>query len=300
MTPQLLLDGLLLGSTIGLGAIGLTLTYAILRFGNFAHGELMSWGAYLALPLSGLASSILVAEPLAALSFGWPLVVATFAAMALTGALAYAIDRILFGRLRERGGTMTPVIASFGASLALRSLIQFLFGPQPAYYSRELQIAMRFGPFRITADQIVVLAVTAVLVVAVHLLLTRTHLGRAMRATAENPQLARIVGVDTAGVVRNVWMIGGALAAAAGVLVGVTVQLSPGMGFDLLLPLFAAVILGGIGSVPGAVLGGLLIGLAEAAAVPLVGAEYRSAVAFILLLLVLMAKPTGLFGGNSR
>lgn len=299
MTPQLLFDGVLLGSTIGLAAIGLTLTYAILRFGNFAHGELLSWGAYLALPIAGLVSGALVAEPLGALSFGWPLVVAGIIAMALTGALAFALDRVLFGRLRERGGTMTPVIASFGASLALRNLIQFVFGPQSAYYSRELQIAMPFGPFRITPDQIVMLAVTAALVVSVHLLMSRTHLGRAMRATAENPQLAQIAGIDIAGVVRNVWLIGGALAAAGGVLVGVTVQLSPGMGFDLLLPLFAAVILGGIGSVPGAVVGGLVIGLAEAASVPLVGAEYRSAVAFLVLLVVLIVKPTGLFGERS-
>jgi branched-chain amino acid transport system permease protein len=158
---------------------------------------------------------------------------------------------------------------------------------------------MPFGPLRITPDQIVVLAVTAVLVVGVHLLLSRTHLGRAMRATAENPQLAQIAGIDIAGVVRNVWLIGGALAAAAGVLVGVTVQLSPGMGFDLLLPVFAAVILGGIGSVPGAVVGGLVIGLAEAVSGPLVGAEYRTAVAFLVLLVVLIVKPTGLFGGRS-
>jgi branched-chain amino acid transport system permease protein len=96
-----------------------------------------------------------------------------------------------------------------------------------------------------------------------------------------------------------VWLIGGALAAAAGVLVGVTVQLSPGMGFDLLLPVFAAVILGGIGSVPGAVVGGLVIGLAEAVSGPLVGAEYRTAVAFLVLLVVLIVKPTGLFGGRS-
>jgi branched-chain amino acid transport system permease protein len=299
MSPQLLLDGLLLGSTIGLAAIGLTLTYAILGFGNFAHGELLSWGAYLALPIAGLVSGVLVSEPLGPFSFGWPLIAAALVAMLLTGLIALILDRVLFGRLHARGGTMTPVIASFGASLALRNLIQFLFGPQPAYYSRELQIAMPLGPFRITPDQIVVLGVTAVLVIGVNLLLNHTHLGRAMRATAENPQLAQIAGVDVAGVVRDVWLIGGALAAAAGVLVGATVQLSPAMGFDLLLALFAAVILGGIGSVPGAVLGGLLIGLAEAVSGPLIGADYRSAVAFVVLLLVLIVKPTGLFGGRS-
>src|SRR5260221_1032375 len=161
MSPQLLLDGVLLGATIGLGAIGLTLTYAILGFGNFSHGELLSWGAYLALPIAGLVSAVLVAEPLGVLSFGWPLVAATIIAMALTGLLAFALDRMLFGRLGASVGAMMPVLASVRASLALRNPIQFVFGPQPQYYSHELQIAMRFGPFRITPDQIVVLAVTA-------------------------------------------------------------------------------------------------------------------------------------------
>ena len=123
-------------------------------------------------------------------------------------------------------------------------------------------------------------------------------IGRAMRAVSENPLLARVAGVDVDRVVRATWMIGGALACAAGVMLGITVQIRPFMGFDLLLPLFAAAILGGIGSVPGAVIGGLIVGVSEAVAVLIVGAAYRAAVAFLILIVVLLIRPTGLFGAR--
>ena len=158
-------------------------------------------------------------------------------------------------------------------------------------------MTLRLAPgMRATADQLVVLAAALVLMLAMHLLLTRTPLGRAMRAVSENPDLARLAGIDPARVVRATWLIGGALAASAGVFLGVTVQLRPSMGFELLLPLFAAAILGGIGSVPGAMVGGLVIGIAEAAAVPIAGAQYRAAVAFVVLLAMLLVRPRGLFG----
>jgi branched-chain amino acid transport system permease protein len=117
-----------------------------------------------------------------------------------------------------------------------------------------------------------------------------------MRAVSENASLARVVGIDTARVVRVTWLIGGALACACGVMTGLVVQIRPSMGAELLLPLFAAAILGGIGSVPGALAGGLIVGIAEAAAVQLVGAEWRAAVAFVVLIAVLLLRPTGLFG----
>jgi branched-chain amino acid transport system permease protein len=142
----------------------------------------------------------------------------------------------------------------------------------------------------------VVLALTAVLVAGLHVFLSRTTLGRAMRATAENPALATLVGIDVRAVVRWTWLIGGGLAAVAGIFLGLTVQVRPSMGFDLLLPLFAAAILGGIGSPYGAVLGGLLIGLAESLSVPLVGSEYRQAVGFLVMLAMLLWRPQGLLG----
>jgi branched-chain amino acid transport system permease protein len=135
-----------------------------------------------------------------------------------------------------------------------------------------------------------------VAVVGLHLFLARSTLGRAMRATAMNPALARVAGIDPERVLRATWLIGGALAALAGVFAGLTVQLRPTLGLDLLLPLFAAVILGGIGSLAGAVVGGLVVGIAESVAVGLVGAEWRAAAAFAVLVAILLVRPNGLFG----
>lgn len=301
MMLQPLADGLILGSIIGLGAIGVTLTYSILRFANFAHGEYLTFGAYLTLTALGFFTAF-DAAPFGPLSFGWPLLAALVAGGALTALLALALDWALFGRLGRHGTAIVLVIASFGAALALRNLLFFAYGGVPEYFSREIQIAIALVPratmggLRVTPDQIFVLVLTGVAVAALHLFLRHTTLGKAMRATSHNPQLARLVGIDVARVVRWTWVIGAALAAVAGVFSGLTTQLRPTLGFDLLLPLFAAAILGGIGSVPGAMLGGLIVGLAESFSVPLVGAEYRAAVAFLILIAILLVKPTGLFG----
>jgi branched-chain amino acid transport system permease protein len=301
---QLVADGLVVGSVIALGAVGLTLTYSILRFANFGQGEFMTWGAYLAVSALAFVLAVTgggVMEPLGPFSFGWQLVVAMLLAAVLTAGLALVVDWLLFGRLR-RGSAITLVIASFGAALALRNLVQFLYGTLPEYYSREIQIAIRLVPrdvmggLRITPDQMLVIALTVALMIALQLLLTRTTLGRAMRATAMNPALARVAGVDTEAVIRATWVIGAALAAVAGVFAGIVGQIRPMLGSDLLLPLFAAAILGGIGSVRGAVAGGYIVGLAESLSVPLVGAEYRAATAFVVLIGILLVRPTGLFG----
>jgi len=224
-------------------------------------------------------------------------VAALVLAVLVTGGVALLLDWLLFRRLRRHGSAIVLVIASFGASLALRNLIAFGFGPQPDYFTRDLQMSIELLPgLRVTPDQLAVLMLTALLVVALHFFLSRTTLGRAMRATAENPALATLVGIDVRAVVRWTWLIGGGLAAIAGIFLGLTVQVRPSMGFDLLLPLFAAAILGGIGSPYGAVLGGLLIGLAESLSVPLVGSEYRQAVGFLVMLAMLLWRPQGLLG----
>lgn len=299
MSLQFVIDGLVAGAVIGLGAIGVTLTYAILRFANFAHGEFVTAGAYLALTLSGVGGALIGGgtAPLLPLSVTGALLLALPVALLLTGLLALGLDALLFRPLRAKGEAIVAIMASFGASLALRSLIEAIFSARPAYFTRALQIARPLGRgLHATPNQMAAVATTAVLVVAVHLFMTRTRAGRAMRAVSQNPDLARVSGIDVAGVIRLTWLLGGSLAAVAGVVIGLLVQIRPFMGFDLLLPLFAAAILGGIGSVPGAVLGGLIVGLSEAGAVALVGAPWRGAVAFAILIAVLLVRPTGLFG----
>ena len=197
MILQVLADGLILGSTIALGAIGLTMTYSLLRFANFAHGEFVTWGAYLTLTFLGFFGAMV---PLGPFSFGWPLLAALAAGAAATEILALVLDRLLFDRLSLHGSAIVLTIASFGAALALRNLLQFLYGALPAYYTRELQIAIHVVPrdvaggLRVTPDQIFVLALTLALVVAMHLFLQRTTAGRAMRAVAHNHALARVTG----------------------------------------------------------------------------------------------------------
>ncbi len=303
---QILADGLIIGSVIALGAIGLSLTMQILRFSNFAHGELLAWGAYLALVGSAALAQVtaLMGAPLAPFSFGPGLLVALMLSAVGTAGIALLLDALLFRRLRQQG-SITLVIASFGAALALRNLLQYWQGGVPQYYGENLQIALNIVPRRVagglraTPDQLLVLVLAVVLVAALHLFLKRSTLGRAMRATACNPALARVSGIDPERVLRATWALGAALAAVAGVMAGLTVQLRPTMGVEMLLPLFAAVVLGGVGSVWGAVLGGLIVGLAESASVTLVGAEWRAAAAFVVLIAILVIRPTGLMGEKS-
>jgi branched-chain amino acid transport system permease protein len=275
------------------------LTYSILRFANFAHGEFIAWGAYFALAVSGFLGYLLhdLRTPLGPFSFGWSLPIAALIAVALTAGLALIVDAVLFGRLRAKGGAVIIlVMASFGAALTLRNLLEFIFTARPAYYADALQIALKLGGLRATPDALLCLVVAAIVVLAVHLLMTRTAIGRAMRAVSENPQLAGVVGVDIRKTIRIVWILGAGLASLAGIMAGLIVQIRPTMGLDLLLPLFAAAILGGIGSAPGALIGGLIVGLAESLTVQLIGAEWRAAVAFVILVAILMLRPRGLFG----
>ena len=214
-------------------------------------------------------------------------------------ALAVALlDRLLYRRLRGKGAAIL-LIASVGIAFGLRAVIQFVWSPQPQYYIRKIQIAERFFDLRIKPDQVFIVAFTALLVLAVHLFLTRTRMGKAMRATADNMELARVTGIDTDRVILWTWFIGGSLAAAGGILAGIENKfITPQLGWQLLIFIFAAVILGGIGSPYGAMAGGLIIGIAGELSTLVVGTEYKPVAAFLVMIAMLLLKPTGLFGGR--
>lgn len=299
---ELIVYGIILGSIIALGAIGLTLVYGILRFANFAHGDLMAVGAYVVLFVIGwlLPALGLSGAPWHPLSFGWPMLAGLVVAMPVAGAVALGIDRLLYRPMRLR--RVSPVIlamASLAMALILRSLIYITWGSDFIFYTTALRPAwlLPLG-VRIKPDQVFILAVTATLVVLLYLFLMRTRMGKAMRATADNPQLALVTGIDTDRVITWTWMLGAGLAAAAGVLYGIDAQLRPDMGWNFLLPLFAAVILGGIGNPFGALVGGLILGIAQQVSTAYLLPTYKPAVAFLLMIVILLVRPRGLFGGT--
>ncbi|WP_324668733.1 branched-chain amino acid ABC transporter permease [Geochorda subterranea] len=289
--------GIMLGGIVGLGAIGLSLVYGVLRFGNFAHGDLMTVGAYAALAILPMLPQ---GPPLRPLSFGWEMIPALLLAMALTGLVSVAIDRILYRPLRRRRSSPVLVaMASLGAAFFLRSALYLGWGADFRFYytgRARPSIALPLG-IRLRPDQIFVMALAVVLVVLTYLLLTRTRLGKAMRATADNPVLARVSGIDTERIARWTWLIGGALAGAGGVMLGLDAQLRPEMGWALLLPMFAAAILGGIGNPYGALVGGLVMGVVQQVSTVVVNPAYAPGVALVVMIALLLLRPRGLLGG---
>jgi branched-chain amino acid transport system permease protein len=298
---QHLLDGVLVGAIISLGAIGLTMVMHILRFANFSHAELLSVGAYAALVLGPLIAGIggALEAGIGPLSLSWATALAVPPAMAVTGATAVLLDRVVFRRVRARGGELSMVFASFGVALVMRNVIGLIFGLSPHLYSRDIAFATVLSTdplILVKPDQVAVLVLGLALMLGLHLLLSRTTFGYALRAVAENPGLAQVTGVDLDRAILSVWLIGGALAAAAGIFYGLTNQIIPVMGRDLVLPIFAATIAGGIGSVYGAFLGGFLVGIGGNLALVVLPPGYSPSLPFVIIIAVLLIRPHGLFG----
>jgi len=302
---ELFVYGIVLGSIISLGAIGLTLVYGIIRFANFAHGDLMSAGAYLALFMVTVFLSWLGIpdDTLGTISFGWRMIISFPVSMMLVGGLAILIDRIIYRRLRQKkSGMVILAMSSLGAAFILRMLILILWGADSVFYrpgmlrpALELPLGIKIRP-----DQILILIVVFFLISLLQLFLKKTKMGKAMRATADNMELALISGIDTERIIIWTWGIGGALAAAGGILYGIDVQLHPYMGWNFLIPLFAATILGSIGNMYGALVGGLVIGVAQQVSTAFLMPTYKPAVAFMIMILILLVRPKGIFGGSSR
>ncbi|OGN94061.1 MAG: hypothetical protein A2Z75_03250 [Chloroflexi bacterium RBG_13_50_10] len=298
---ELVVNGLFLGAIIALGAMGLTLVYGILKFAHIAHGDFMTWGAYIAFFLLG---TLLPRLGLSGVGFGpFTFGPSLFLALPLTilalVAIAIILDRIIYQRLRRRGiGTVVIAMASLGVAIAMRGLVQVIWGGETEQYPRlskpfyQLPMDVRIPP-----DGLFIAAVTIVLVLSLYLFLTRTKMGKAMRATSDNLDLARVSGIDTGKVVWWTWAVGAALAATAGVLLAIfQAQLYPIMGWRFLIPLFAAVILGGIGNPYGALAGALVIGVTSEVSTEWLNPTYKPAIAFAMMILTLLLRPRGLFG----
>ncbi|MEN2978034.1 branched-chain amino acid ABC transporter permease [Tistrella bauzanensis] len=280
---QLTIYGIVLGSIFALGAVGLSLIYAILRFPHFAHGDFMTLGAYISL---GIVTTFGI-PPIIALPFG--------AAGAVL--FAIAIDQTIYRRLRKTQPVIL-LISSVGTALILRALLQMVFGSETQVYQSGIQMPYRFGDFRIKPAHFMIVGIAAALVLALHLFLQKTRVGKAMRAMSDNRDLAQVTGISVDRIVVWTWGIGIALAATAGVLLGMDTRLHPTMGWNILLPVFAAAILGGIGSPYGAIAGGLVIGIVQEWSTTFISPAYKPAVAFAIMVLMLLVRPTGLFSGR--
>ena len=302
--PGLVINGILLGSTVALAAVGLSLIYGILGFAHIAHGDFMTLGAYVALfflaflfPRMGLEQ-----VGLGPFTFGYPFLLALPLTMLALSAVAIGLDRLVYQSLRRRGAK--PIVfamVSLGIAISMRAVVQMLWGTQPERYPRMSRQFFQLPlDIRIPPDNLFLGLASAVLVLGLYLLLTRTRAGKSMRATADNPELAQVSGINTQAVIRWTWALGASLAATAGTLLAVSqAQLLPTLGWKVLIPVFAATILGGIGSPFGALVGSLVVGVSMEVSTQWISPSYKPAVAFVIMLLVLLIRPRGIFGKSS-
>ena len=313
---RFLLDGLIVGLVVGLAGVGLSMTYSILSFANFAHGDYVTTGAF-----SGWMAAYLVGaftlgagEPIGRLlmlqapslvsALNSPLAIVAGIILAGLGAVAMALflDRIVYRPMRDKGG-IPLLIASIGVALALRYAIVFIFGTGSRGVTAtgsipEVAIPTGDGTIPLNLHEGTLIVAAIVLMFGIHFLLQRTKLGKAMRAMADNKDLAQVTGIPTERVIRATWIIGGALAGIAGFLIVLERgTLSFNIGWRLLLLIFAGVILGGIGSVYGAMAGGIVIGVASRVSLVWIPSDFARVAAFSVMILVLLYRPEGLFGG---
>jgi branched-chain amino acid transport system permease protein len=323
---NVIVAGIVLGSIYAVGAVGVTLVFGILRFAHFAHGDMMTMGGFIAFLLMLGFQAMGISVPFLPTGF-----VVLPIAMVLTAIVALGLDKGFYAPLRARGAKpVTLLIASIGVTLMVQGLIRLVFGSGTwSFFETEQKQLIRIPvplegvtrTINFTQPQLLMVISTAIAVIALNLFLTRSRLGKAMRAMADNAALAQVSGINVKLVVRVTWIIAGGLAAMAGVMLALDVNLKPDLAFNIVLPIFAAAIVGGLGKPFGAIAGGFLIGFAETAAIfnwtvllkPLAGVlpfdvpatlaivptEYKLTVAFVILVVVLLWRPTGIFKGAS-
>jgi branched-chain amino acid transport system permease protein len=286
---QQLVNGLSLGSIYALIALGYTMVYGVLRLINFAHGDVYMVGAYVGYFLSRRLQG---SEP----SFVSALLV-MLGSMIACGLLGILIERLAYRPVR-REARLTLLITAIGVSLFIENAAQLVFGPDPKFFPSLAPSAdFIVAGVRLTSEQITVIVVSFLLMLLLRFFILKTRTGKAMRAVSFSLDAARLMGISTDWIISVTFALGSALAAAAGVLIGMQIpKIDPLMGIMYGLKAFVAAVLGGIGSIPGAVLGGLLIGTSEVMVVGYLSSTYREAIAFGILILVLILRPQGLLG----
>lgn len=277
---ELVLAGLSSGLVIGLAALAVTLVFGIARFPNAATGDTMTLGAYAALAATAATGSFLLGG------------LAGLVAGALTGVLAH---KLVFSRLEGRS-SVAALLASIGVAFLIRAGLGIAFGHGQKVFQLPLVRPWRYFDVRIQPNDLRLGAAALVTLAVVFLILHATPIGRRMRAVADDPMLARVSGIAPRKVMFWLWALAGGVSAVAGVLLGMKTVVNPEMGWEMLLPAFAASILGGIGHPVGAVVAGVLLGVVQEVATPFVGFTYKIALAFVVLLAVLLVRPRGLFG----
>ncbi len=281
---QLFVNGISVGSIIALAAVGLTLTYGILRLSNFAHGDFMTLGAYMTLLANAWGVNIWLAMVLGA--------IVTVLGVLLSEKLIWSPMR------RKRASSTTLIIISIGLALFIRNGIILIWGANNQRYNLPVAEAMSILGVQIPFNDLIVIGLAILTIVALHYLLQNTRIGKAMRAVADDIDLARVTGIKVDQVIIWTWVIAGGLTALGGSMLGLVEAVRPNMGWFLILPMFAAVILGGIGNPYGAIAGALVIGVVQEVSTYWLPTEYKLGVALLVMVLVLLIRPQGLFRGT--
>ncbi len=279
---QLLLNGVVAGSVYAMFAVGLTMVYGVFRFINFAHGELIAWGAYLVL--------LFYLGP-----FSLPLYAAIVPALLITVIIGLAQDRFVYKPLRH-SGHITLLIASIGLSYLLRNAIRLIWGSDLMTYGLGLTRGITFAGLSITWIQLAMVGAALVFLGFLYILLNFTILGKSLRAVSDNMDLADIMGISMKRIGLTVWILASVFAGTGGILLALDTNLEPMMGLTNLIKAFAAVLLGGAGNVWGALLGGLFIGIAENVGVAFFSPGYKDFISFSVIILMLLFRPRGIFG----
>src|SRR5262252_1642437 len=278
---QLIINGLMAGTILAVPAIGLTAIFAVLRFANFALASHATIGAF-----AGLVANV---------NFGMPVVPSLAFAFLVAAIVGLVTDEFVLKPFRA-AGFITTAIGSIALTIGLENVVRFIFGNELRGYDLPLRRDWRFEGLRVGPQQVENLVIAAVVVAAIFAFLAFTRAGKAMRAVADNPTLAGIKGVNAETVARTVSFVGMGLAGLGGMLLGLDTSIDPLTGFRAILSIFAAAVVGGLGSVPGAVVGALVVGIGEELSLVILSPNYRSAVGFLAILLVLTVRPRGILG----